>query len=120
MIEKRTYKIDSAVREDIQQRVEKLDTALSSNDAIVESWRDLLSSTKDLKRSVEDVAFRRDTVYAIAQRRNLQIIDSFGLFGELSALVSDVANAVHEEIQRGSGVEPEPCNFRQGHRAVFR
>jgi hypothetical protein len=112
--ENRTYKIDPVVREDILQHVEHLHTKLCSEEAIIEAWRDLLSSAKNLTRTVEEVAFRRDTVYAIAQRRNLDVIGSFGLFGDLSSLLSDVANAVHEEIQRESGVEPEPCSFPPG------
>ena len=112
--ETRTYKIDSVVRDDIRHLVERLYTELTTDNAIVEAWHDLVSSAQNLRRTVEDVSFRRDTLHAIAQRRNLDIIGSFGLFGELSALVSDVANAVHEEIQRESGGEFEPCDYPPG------
>jgi hypothetical protein len=112
--EKRDHKIDPAVRADILRHVEQLDTQLASDDAIVDAWRDLLSYTRNLKRTIEDVAFCRDTLHAIAQRRNLDVVGSFGLFNELRSLVSDVANAVHEEIQRESGGEFEPCDYPPG------
>jgi hypothetical protein len=44
---------------------------LASDAAIVAAWRDLAKSSQTPNRSVEEISFRRDTLFAIAQRRNL-------------------------------------------------
>jgi hypothetical protein len=55
----------------ISQRVEQLDVELATAEATSAAWRDLVSSAEKVKRKVEEVSFRRDTLYAIAKHRTL-------------------------------------------------
>jgi hypothetical protein len=83
-----------------------LDTTLSSDPAIIAAWRDLVSSCEKLHRTVEEVAYRRDTLWAIAERRGLDP-GEFGVFRDVRAVLTDEANAVRSEQDRAAGVEPE-------------
>jgi hypothetical protein len=57
-------------------------------------------------RTVEEVSFRRDTLWAIAQRRNVNV-GKFGIFRDVSAVLTDDANAVQREQDRAAGVKHE-------------
>lgn len=115
--QKISHGIDVDVRTDLSHLVARLIAELSSEPAILASWRDLLSSARKSNRPYEEVSFRRDTLSAISENRNLDTVGSFGLFSELRALLCDVANAVHEEIQRTAGAEVEPCSYPPGSRS---
>lgn len=43
-----------------------LDSTRSSDAAMIAAWRDLVSSCRKLHRTVEQVSYRRDTLWAIA------------------------------------------------------
>jgi hypothetical protein len=101
-----TYTVDVAVRADILSHLQRLDTTLSSDAAIVAAWRDLVSSCQKLHRTVEEVFFRRDTLWAIAVGRGLDV-SRFGVFRDVCAVLTDDANAVRSEQDRAGGVEPE-------------
>jgi hypothetical protein len=103
--EKPVYEIADAVRTKILGFVDQLASALDSDDAIIAAWRDLVASARNLNRTVDDVAFRRDTLYFIADRRNLDVVGSFGVFGRLRDMLTDVASSVHEETAAEAGVE---------------
>ena len=104
----RHYTINAAVRADILRHLEQLDTELGTEAAIIEAWSDLLSSVEKVQRSVEQVSFRRDTLYAIAQRRNLDLARDFGVFADVRRVLTDVADAVQEELDKAAGVDHEP------------
>lgn len=96
--------INEAVRADIRRHLARLEAELKTESAIVAAWRDLVSSAEKLKRPVEEVSFRRDTLFAIAEARNLDVVGSFGAFSNVSAVLTDSADAVQEELDRAAGV----------------
>ncbi|RFZ48540.1 hypothetical protein MSS2_04707 [Mycobacterium marinum] len=49
---------------------------------------------------------RRDALWAIAQRRGLDL-DTFGIFSDVTAVIRDSPNAVHTELDLAAGVEHE-------------
>jgi hypothetical protein len=65
-----------------------------------------VSSCEKLHRTVEEVAYRRDTLWAIAERRGFDL-GEFGVFRDVCAVLTDDANAVRSEQDRAAGVEPE-------------
>jgi hypothetical protein len=97
--------IDPAVRSDVLQHLEQLNAELATEAAILAAWRDLVSSCENVNRTVEEVSFRRDTLCAIAQNRALDL-GTFGVFWHVSAVLTDDANAVQQELDRAAGVEP--------------
>lgn len=97
--------IDAALRAEILQHLGLLESELATEAAIVAAWRDLVKSCRTLTRSVEEISFRRDTLLAVAQCRNLDVVGSFGTFSKVNSVVSDVADAVQEELDREAGVE---------------
>ena len=106
--ETRQDTMNQGVRSQILRHVEHLERELVSDVAIIAAWRDLVFSADKVKRTVEEVAFRRDTLYAIAQRRNLYVTGPFSLFDDLRRVVSDVADAVQEELDNEAGHEHVP------------
>ena len=103
----RSYSIDATVRADVLQQLEQLETELATEAAIVAAWRDLVKSAENPNRAVEEISFRRDTLFAIAQRRNLDVVGSFCTFKSLNAVLTDVADAVQQELDREAGVKHE-------------
>ena len=83
----RSYSIDGSVRSDISRLLQQLDAELATTAATIAAWRDLVSSAEKVGRKVEEVSFRRDTLYAIAKHRRLDVTGSFGLFATLGAWV---------------------------------
>lgn len=102
------YTISADVQAHISQLLDQLDTALATDDAIIDTWHDLRTSADNIKRTGEDVAFRRDTLCAIAQRRKLNVLGPFGVFADLSRLVNDSADAIQEELDREAGRDHFP------------
>jgi hypothetical protein len=102
------FTLDADVRETIGQKLEQLDTELVSEAAILAAWNDLWTSADNVKRAVDQVAFRRDTLEAIAQRRNLNIYGPFGLFADLQRLLGNSLDAVQEEVAREAGTASVP------------
>lgn len=82
----RPYSIDGSVRSDISRHLQQLDAELATTAATIAAWRDLVSSAEKVGRKVEEVSFRRDTLYAIAKHRRLDVTGSFGLFATLCPL----------------------------------
>ena len=105
-----SYSINDVVRADISQRLEQLDVELATAAATIAAWRDLVSSAKKVKRKVEEVSFRRDTLYAIAKHRNLDVTGSFGVFATVSSVLTDVADTVLAEEDKAAGVDHEPVD----------
>ncbi|OBH19936.1 hypothetical protein [Mycolicibacter sinensis] len=103
-----TYTIDAAKRADIRAHLEQLATELSTEAAIVAAWRDLVTSVERLNRTVDEVSFRRDTLFAVAQSRNLDVVGSFGLFASLREVLTDNADAVQRELDGEAGVDHIP------------
>ena len=104
----RSYSIDGSVRSDISRHLQQLDAELATTAATIAAWRDLVSSAEKVGRKVEEVSFRRDTLYAIAKHRRLDVTGSFGLFATLGSLVTDAADTVLEEEDRATGVDHTP------------
>ncbi|MEZ0382111.1 hypothetical protein [Mycobacterium sp. pW045] len=103
-----TYGIDNAKRADLLTLLEQLVTELGSDAAIIAAWRDLVKSAQRLSRAVDEVSFRRDTLFAVAQGRNLDVIGSFGLFSSLREVLTDTPSAVQRELDDEAGVEHKP------------
>jgi hypothetical protein len=93
--------MDAATRADVLGHLQQLDVTLSSDATMIAAWRDLVSSCQKLHRTVEEVSFRRDTLWAIAHRRGLNIGD-FGVFRDVCAVLTDDANAVRCEQDRAA------------------
>ncbi|AYE95837.1 hypothetical protein C0J29_14510 [Mycobacterium paragordonae] len=96
--------MDGAVRTDLQVVLQQLATTLSSDEAIIASWRDLVKTCEKRNRQVEEVSFRRDTLWAIASVRNLDS-GRFGIFRDVDSVLTDVADAVKREQCRAAGTE---------------
>jgi hypothetical protein len=99
--------IDTAVRTDVLVRLERLESELATEAVIIAAWRDLVKSVEKPNRSVEEISFRRDTLFAVAQCRNLDVAGSFGTFASIHSVVTDVADSVQEELDKAAGVEHE-------------
>jgi hypothetical protein len=102
------YTIDPIVRTDVKQHLEQLDTELAADAAIIEAWRDLVTSAEKLNRTVDELAYRRDTLYAIAERRNLDTVGPFGVSADLRRLLTDVPDAVQQELDNEAGRDHAP------------
>jgi hypothetical protein len=100
-----SYDIDAKVRADTLQKLELLEAELATGAAIVAAWRDLVKSAQMPNRLVEEISRRRDTLFAIAQCRNLDVVGSFGTFRSVDAVLTDEADAVQEELDREAGIE---------------
>jgi hypothetical protein len=100
-----TQTIDAGMRGDLLLQLGLLESELATEAAIVAAWRDLVRSSQTPNRMVEDISFRRDTLFAIAQRRNLDVVGSFGTFNTVNSVLTDVAAAVQEELDRAAGVQ---------------
>jgi hypothetical protein len=101
---KRTHTMDSAVRADILVQLQQLETTLSSDAAIIAAWRDLVSTCQNRNRKVEEVSFRRDTLWAIATLRGMDS-SKFGIFRDVCSVLTDGPNAVRREQDRAAGIE---------------
>ena len=106
----RSYSIDGSARSDISRRLQQLDAELATPAATIAAWRDLVSSAEKVGRKVEEVSFRRDTLYAIAKHRRLDVTGSFGLFATLRSLVNDDADTVLEEEDKAAGLDSIPLD----------
>ncbi|WP_163745869.1 hypothetical protein [Mycolicibacterium helvum] len=102
---KTSYDIDANVRAATLQSLEQLEAELATETAIVEAWRDLVKSVQTPNRSVEEISRRRDTLFAIAELRNLDVVGPFGTFSKVDAVLTDVADAVQAELDGEAGVE---------------
>ncbi|MGE2727005.1 hypothetical protein [Mycolicibacterium pulveris] len=100
-----SYGIDAAVRADVLSHLGLLESDLTTDAAIVAAWRDLVKSAQTPNSPVEELSFRRDTLFAIAQGRNLDVVGSFGTFESVNSVLTDIAEAVQEELDREESVE---------------
>jgi len=103
--------IDPLVREEIRSHLDRLDTELATDAAIVAAWNDLRTSAEKSNRTSEEISYRRDIVWALAERRNLDIESSFSVFRDVSAVLRDNADAVQEELDWAAGVEHEIVTY---------
>lgn len=103
-----TYTIDSAVRAELLPLLEQLDAELATEEAIRAAWRDLVSTSEDenLNRQVEELSFRRDTLWAIARRRGLDL-GRFGVFWDVDSVLTDNPDAVQQELDLAAGMTHE-------------
>lgn len=102
------YTIDSAARAGLLPLLEQLDAELATEEAIRAAWRDLVSTSDDenLNRTVEELSFRRDTLWAIARRRGLDL-GRFGVFWDVDSVLTDNPDAVQKELDLAAGVPHE-------------
>lgn len=101
------YRINDSARTHIIDCLAKLDQILRSDEAIIAAWLDLRKSVEKLNRSVEEVSFRRDVLYAIASNRQLDMESNFGVFSDLRRLLADSADAVVEAQALANGAPYE-------------
>ena len=94
--------------------LEQLDAELATEPAIREAWRDLVSTSEDenLHRKVEELNFRRDTLWAIARRRGLDL-GTFGVFRDVTSVLTDNPDAVQRELDLSAGVEHQPVRLSE-------
>jgi hypothetical protein len=101
-----SYTIDPTVRADLLARLEQLDAELATEAAIHAAWLDLVSTSEKPHQTVEKLSFRRDTLWAIARRRGLNL-GTFGVFRDAAAVLTDNPDAVHRELDLAAGVQHE-------------
>jgi len=103
------YAIDSAVRAELLPRLEQLDAELATEAAMRAAWRDLVSTSEDekLHRQVEELNFRRDTLWAISRRRGLDL-GKFGVFWDVTSVLTDNPDAVQRELDLAAAVAHRP------------
>lgn len=98
------HTMDQAVRADLQVALRQLAMTLASDAAIIAAWRDLVRTCQRRNRDVEEVSFRRDTLWAIAAARGLDS-GRFGIFRDVRSVLTDDAEAVKREQSRAAGSE---------------
>jgi hypothetical protein len=100
LIEYETESIDPIARADLAGHLALLKAALTTPEATVEAWRDLVRSAENDGRSFEEVMHRRDILWAIVYRRNLDL----GHFGVLrqarDVLIDDRTSQRQAEVHR--------------------
>lgn len=101
------YAIDLAARSDLLVRLQQLHAELATEAAIRAAWLDLVSTSENVHRTIEELSFRRDTLWAIADRRDLDL-GTFGVFRDVSAVLTDNPDAVHQELDLTAGVTHTP------------
>lgn len=106
------YAIDTPARAELLPRLEELDARLATEEAIRAAWRDLVSTSEDenLNRQVEELNFRRDTLWAIARHRGLDV-GRFGVFWDVHSVLTDNPDAVQQELDLAAGVPHEPVSL---------
>jgi hypothetical protein len=100
--------IEPNVRQSLSGLLTKLETELSSTDALIAGWRDLVAGCQGMSRSPDDVAAVRDTLWALADRRNLDL-GKRGVFSQLASVITDNPDAVHAELDAAANA---PHEFR--------
>jgi hypothetical protein len=100
--------MDAVVRADLLVALQLLATTLSSDEAIIASWRDLVRTCETRNRKVDEVSFRRDTLWAIGALRGLDS-GRFGIFRDVCSVLTDDADSVKREQSRAAGTECLPA-----------
>ena len=99
--------MEAAVRADLEIVMRALVTTLSLEESITAVWRDLVKTCQKRNRKVEEVSFRRDTLWAVAALRGLDS-GRFGIFRDVCSVLTDDANAVKREQSLAVGAEYHP------------
>lgn len=99
--------VNGAARTQLAVELHNLGDVLKSDEAFVAAWRDFVKSCETPARTFEEVSFRRDTVWAIAKNRRLDL-GSFGLSYDLRGILSNHAFTVGRVSSRLAG---EPVRF---------
>ena len=99
--------IDPTVRERIATLLAKFDAKFDSSDVLVACWRELTASCRDISRKSEEVSTIRDTLWALAKRRNLDLSRT-GALSHLASVMTDNPDAVQTELDIAAGVSHEP------------
>lgn len=102
-----TYQMDSAARVDLLAALQQLAAALASEEAMIAAWRDLVRTCERRGRMVDEVSFRRDTLWAVAAARGLDG-GRFGIFRDVREVLTDDAEAVKREQCRAAGIDYHP------------
>ena len=101
------YAIDASVRATLLPMLHQLAGALATEAAIRAAWLDLLSTSEKTHRAVKELMFRRDTLWSIAARRDLDL-GRFGIFWDMRAVITDNPDAVQQELDTAAGVDHQP------------
>jgi hypothetical protein len=96
--------INSSSRADLEGYLLTLEVALMTPEATIEAWRDLVTSTENEKRTFEEISHRRDIMWAIAYRRDLDV-GRFGIFRRVCEVLTDNDDAVHRELAKARGIK---------------
>jgi hypothetical protein len=101
------HAIDASVRATLLPMLHQLASELATEAAIRAAWLDLLSTSEKTHRAVEELMFRRDTLWSIAARRDLDL-GRFGIFWDMRAVITDNPDAVQQELDTAAGVDHQP------------
>jgi len=104
LIEYETETIDPIARADLAGHLALLKAALTTPEATVEAWRDLVRSAENDGRSFEEVTHRRDILWAIVYRRNLDL-GHFGVLRQARDVLIDDDDAVSRELATERGTK---------------
>ncbi len=92
--------IDEQVRSALRHDAVVLQEQLSCDEAIVCAWTDLQQACVSRTKSVEDIEFKRKTLWAIAEARHQNTDSRFGLGRQLSELMRGnpwLAGGTHDD-----------------------
>lgn len=96
--------IDEVSRSALVRQLSTLEAALRTPEATIAAWLDLISSAQNDSRTFEEISQRRDILWAIAYRRDLDV-DRFGIFRRVREVLTDRDDAVHRELAKVHGVQ---------------
>ncbi|SPM32356.1 hypothetical protein MRAB57_154, partial [Mycobacterium rhizamassiliense] len=96
--------MDATVRADLQVFLRQLAMTLASDEVFIACWRDLVKTCEKRNRKVEEVSFRRDTLWAVAALRGVDR-GRFGIFRDVCSVLTDDSNAVKREQSRAVGTD---------------
>lgn len=101
------WDIDSTVRADVAALLADFEIELYSSDALVACWRDLVANCRDASRQCDEVSGTRDTLWALSNRRNLDL-GRAGVFDHLASVITDNPDAVHTELDIAACTPHQP------------
>ncbi|MFD7011710.1 hypothetical protein, partial [Rhodococcus jostii] len=100
-------------RDALAPHVEQLCNLQASDDAFVAAWSDLVNASKDRTQSAASLGFRRDTLWSIADRRELPC-GRHNFARDLISIMEDYAYPVREaqaRLNSGDSVDPSSLDL---------
>ena len=104
LLDSQTESIDAASRSSLAHHLEALTNALLTPDATVAAWRDLVAAAESGSWTHEQICHRRDILWAIVYRRDLDL-GPFGTLRQVRHVLNDNDDDGHRELAEENGVE---------------